>query len=164
MYKILLDDDSFIVANDDYKIRLFHGIFRHVVTIKSYLINNGRFKKYYLLDIVNGNKVKRSFTIEPFDNTENFKVGSRIKLAKDIQVNDLILGVDNKPRRVKELHRGEDEMYEINVNGASYVVNGGHILELVDKETGEHKEMPVNIFMHMGDDFKSHYAMEKINM
>ena len=51
-------------------------------------------------------------------------------------------------------------MFEIEVNGEIITVNGGHILNLVDIDTDEHLEMPVNVFMHMTDEFKSHYVME----
>ena len=50
-------------------------------------------------------------------------------------------------------------MYEIAVNGKTYKVNGGHILHLVDKDTQEPLDMPVNIYMYMNDEFKSHYTM-----
>ena len=53
-------------------------------------------------------------------------------------------------------------MYEIAVDGRKYVVNGGHILHLVDKRTQEPLDIPVNIYMYMNDDFRSHYAMAVI--
>lgn len=161
MYKIFLDDDSFIIADDDYALTLFRFGYKVMVRMKDYLIKS-EYRKYYLLDDINGKKVKRKITkVEDIKESE-FPVGARIKLAKDIKYNDLVLGKDGQPRRVKELHTGEDEMFEITVDGTSYTVNGGHILALVNKETGEHLEMPVNIYMHMDDDFKSYYVMEKV--
>ena len=161
MYKIFLDDSSFIIADDDYTLTLFRFGYKVMVRMKDYLIKS-EYRKYYLLDNINGKKVKRKITkVEDIKESE-FPVGARIKLAKDIKYNDLVLGKDGQPRRVKELHTGEDEMFEITVDGTSYTVNGGHILALVNKETGEHLEMPVNIYMHMDDDFKSYYVMEKV--
>lgn len=162
-YKILLDDNSFIVADDDYKIKIFWLFFNETIKVKSYL-NNNRFNKYYMLDKINGKLIKRHFKVIPFDNLENYKVGSRIKLAKDIQIGDLVLGADGNPRMVEELHTGEDDMYEITIDDKSYVVNGGHILELIDRDTQEHLQIPVNVYMHMSDEFKSHYVMERINL
>ena len=51
-------------------------------------------------------------------------------------------------------------MYDININGTTYTVNEGHILELVDKDTGEHLQMQVGVYIKMNDEFKSHYVME----
>lgn len=160
MYKINLDDNSFIIADDNYKLTIFRfGIKRHI-SVKDYLYLKNS-SKYYLVDKINGKKYKRLFTVEFIDSSP-FAVGSRIKLAKDIKTDDLVIGKDGTPRRVKELHSGEEDMYEISVNNTTYTVNGGHILALVDRETGEHLEIPVNVFMHMNDEFKSHYVMEKI--
>lgn len=161
MYKIILDDNSFIIADENYKLTLFRFRFKKVVTIKDYLITN-RYSKHHLVDCIDGKRMKRNFTIKETSNEENYPIGSRIKLAQDIQFGDLVIGKDGEPRRVKELHTGEDEMFEITIDGASYRVNGGHILALVDKDTGEHLEMPVNIYMHMNDEFRSHYVMEKV--
>lgn len=160
LYKISLDDNSFIIANDEYMLTLFRHGKKKKISVKDYLITN-KYWKYHLIDYINNTKVKRYFIIEPIT-TSSYSIGSRIKLAKDIKVNDIVLGADGKPRRVKELHTGEDDMFEINIEGTKYVVNGGHILELVNKTTGEHLEMPVNVFIHMNDDFKSYYVMEKV--
>lgn len=165
LYKIRLDDDSFIIADDDYILTLFRHHRKKKVSVKEYLENN-KYWKYYLIDKIDDKKVKRYFVIDYLnDATEEslgIKVGSRIKFASDIKINDLVLGTDGSPRRVKELHNGEDDMYKINVNGQEYTVNGGHILALVDKTTGEHLELPVNIYLHMDDEFKSHYCMELV--
>ena len=160
LYKIKLDDNSFIIADDDYELTLFRHGKKKKVTVKDYLTNN-KYWKYHLIDYINNKKIKRYFVIEQIKSS-NFKIGSRIKLAKDIKVDDIIMGKDGKPRRVKELHTGEDEMFEISIEGTKYVVNGGHILALVNKTNGEHLEMPVNVYMHMDDEFKSYYVMEKV--
>lgn len=160
MYKIKLDDNSFIIADDNYELHLHRHGKKKTVTVKDYLTNN-KCWKYHLVDFVNSKKIKRYFVIEEI-NDAPFAIGSRIKLAKDIKVDDLVMGANGEPRRVKELHTGEEEMFEISVDGTTYTVNGGHILALVNKETGEHLEIPVNVYMHMDDDFRSYYAMEKV--
>lgn len=160
MYKIKLDDNSFIIADDEYELTLFHHGIKKKITVKSYLTKN-KCCKYHLVDYINNKKIKRYFSIEQIEDLP-YEIGSRIKLAKDIQIDDMIMGNDNKPRRVKELHTGEEEMFEIDLDGTKYVVNGGHILELVDKETKEHLEIPVNVYVHLDDKFKSYYAMEKV--
>lgn len=159
-YKITLSDNSFIIVDDDYEIAIFFMLMKKVMKVKDYLDNYEKYNKYYMFDNINGNLVKRDFTIEETD--LDFPIGARLKYSKDIQVGDLIAGEDGNPRVVNELHTGEDDMYEIEVDGETYTVNGGHILALVDKDTGEHLEMPVNIFMHMNEEFQSHWVMEKI--
>ena len=53
----------------------------------------------------------------------------KIKMVQDIQVGELLMGDDSKPRKVLSLARGIDEMYEIIPNkGESYTVNQAHIL------------------------------------
>ena len=52
-----------------------------------------------------------------------------IKLVQDIQVGDLLMGDDSKPRKVISLARGTDKMYDIiPIKGEKYRVNQEHIL------------------------------------
>jgi hypothetical protein len=154
----ILEDNSFIIVDNSYEITIFKGFRKKTITIEDYLNNN--YKGYYLIDLIDGKKYKRHFIIE--DTTiDNIPIGSRIKYAQDIKIGDLVVGKDGLPKKVGEIHNGNDEMYEISVNGENYVVNGGHILALIDRDTGEHLEMPVNIYMYMNDEFKSHWVMEK---
>jgi len=52
-----------------------------------------------------------------------------IKKVQDVAIGDLVMGDDSTPRRVMDLGRGEDEMYEVILNGGSkYSVNSEHIL------------------------------------
>lgn len=163
IYKIALSDNSFIIADENYEMTIFFMLNKKKVTIKEYLNNIDKYKCYYMMDKINKDLIKRQFTITEIGESR-LPIGVRIKYAKDIQIGDLIQGEDGNPRKVEELHSGEEEMYNINVNGEIYTVNGGHILALVDKDTGEHMEMPVNVFMHMDDEFKSHWVMEKVQI
>ncbi len=55
------------------------------------------------------------------------------KLVEDIRVGDRLMGPDSQPRTVLELHRGQDEMFEVRPKfGAPFVVNEGHILSLAN--------------------------------
>ena len=51
-------------------------------------------------------------------------------------------------------------MFEIDIDGVTYTVNGGHVLHLINKETNEAIDMPVNVFLLMDDDFQSSYYMK----
>ena len=58
-----------------------------------------------------------------------------IKKVQDIAIGDLVMGDDSTPRRVMDLGRGEDDMYEVILKGGSkYSVNSEHILCL--KQSG----------------------------
>lgn len=53
------------------------------------------------------------------------------KKAEEVEVGDLLMGPDSKPRKVLELSSGVDDMYEVVQNQAmNYVVNTNHILSL----------------------------------
>lgn len=54
-----------------------------------------------------------------------------VKLARDVKVDDFVLGDDNSPRRVLAVCEGRDEMYSIKPKfGDSFTVNSHHILSL----------------------------------
>jgi len=55
--------------------------------------------------------------------------GSR-KKVQDVSVGELLRGDDDKPRTVKELIRGREQMYSVSGNGYTYRVNQNHILTL----------------------------------
>jgi hypothetical protein len=55
-----------------------------------------------------------------------------VKMAKDIAVNDKLIGDDGTPRTVLQLIRGNAQMYEIvQENAQNYIVNSEHILTMV---------------------------------
>jgi ATP-dependent Lon protease len=59
-----------------------------------------------------------------------------IKMVQDIEIGDIVMGDDSKPRNVLALGRGEDELYDvIPIKGEKYTVNSEHILCL--KQSGE---------------------------
>ena len=59
-----------------------------------------------------------------------------LKQVENIQVNDLIMGDDSKPRKVLSLGRGKEEMYKIinKSDNTFYTVNKSHILSLKEGE------------------------------
>lgn len=86
-----------------------------------------------------------------------------IKKVEDIVVGDFIMGPDKKPREVLELHRGQDEMYEIETeDGDKHIVNKGHNLQLLDIETGEQLDMPVEIYIKTSDEYKKKVRLIKV--
>jgi len=62
-------------------------------------------------------------------NTPILMYNGTIKMVQDIIVGDLVMGDDSTPRKVVDLGRGEDDLYEvIQSNGDVYGVNSEHIL------------------------------------
>ena len=62
-------------------------------------------------------------------NTPIMMSDGTIKMVQDIQVGDLLMGDDSKPRKVMSLARGKDKMYDIiPIKGETYRVNQEHIL------------------------------------
>jgi superfamily II DNA or RNA helicase len=61
------------------------------------------------------------------------------KKAVDIEIGDLLMGPDSKPRKVLKLHRGRDQMFKIvPTKGESFTVNSEHTLSL--KNTNKIRE------------------------
>lgn len=64
-------------------------------------------------------------------NTPILMYNGEIKNVQDIKVGDLVMGDDSRPRKVLELCRGKEMLYEIIPSkGSSYVCNESHVLSL----------------------------------
>jgi phage/plasmid-associated DNA primase len=63
--------------------------------------------------------------------TEILMANGTKKKIQDIQLNDYVMGDDSRPRKVKVLFTGEQDMYRVKMsNGDSFVVNKSHRLAL----------------------------------
>jgi hypothetical protein len=61
--------------------------------------------------------------------TEVLMFDGSVKEIKDIHVGDLVMGKDNTPREILELHSGIDDMYEIEQKlSKNYIVNSEHTM------------------------------------
>lgn len=57
-----------------------------------------------------------------------------LKAVEDIKIGDKLLGPDNTPRKVLELHSGQDMMYKIiPANGDPQIVNSKHLIYCLEK-------------------------------
>ena len=64
--------------------------------------------------------------------TKILMYNGKFKNVEDVQVGDLVMGIDSTPRKVLELHNGKDDMYKVIQNkGEDFIVNKGHILSLL---------------------------------
>ncbi|MEO2015752.1 MAG: Hint domain-containing homing endonuclease, partial [Fuerstiella sp.] len=61
-----------------------------------------------------------------------------VRPVEDIRVGDKLMGPDSRPRQVKRLCRGEDEMFRVVPRrGEPFIVNGDHILSLMSTNEGK---------------------------
>lgn len=91
-----------------------------------------------------------------------------LKAVEEVRIGDRLLGVDNTPRTVLQLHHGEDEMYKIMPQeGKPFVVNGGHILSLYNSQDASEctgvmarmDEISVNDFLKEGERYKDTHKL-----
>lgn len=80
-----------------------------------------------------------------------------IKKIKDIEIGDLLMGPDNKPRKVLKKYSGIDEMYRIDQRrGYSYEVNSKHDLTFLKRNSFKGTK-------HKHGEF-SHWSIEDISI
>jgi hypothetical protein len=69
-----------------------------------------------------------------------------IRNVEDIEVGDLLMGNDSKPRKVLSLGRGKDIIYEIKSKGwDSFTVNSEHILVLRNRKKSSNKPFEISV-------------------
>ncbi len=95
-------------------------------------------------------------------NTPILMYDGTIKMVQDVQVGDLLMGPDSKPRKVKELCRGREKMYRVvPVKGEPWVCNESHILSLkysgddYHMKTGDIINIPIKEFTKLSASFKN---------
>lgn len=99
--------------------------------------------------------------------------GNLVKV-EDIRPGDLLMGPDSKPRRVRALGRGQEEMYKVTpFKGEPFVCNGSHILamehrtEIRDKNRRrvrgvEKVELSLDDYMATSRNFKERTYLYKV--
>jgi hypothetical protein len=86
-----------------------------------------------------------------------------IKKAKDIHIGDELMGDDSKPRVVLSTTTGFNTMYKIITENKEdeFIVNGAHILCLINIHTKEIIEISVDDYIKSNNDFKKNYKLYK---
>ena len=91
-----------------------------------------------------------------------------LKKVEDIKVGELVMGDDGTPRKVLELHRGQDIMYKITPTRKAepFIVNKGHILALIRSGKDNlnfppYKEKALEEYLNESNNFKRHYILYK---
>ena len=86
-------------------------------------------------------------------NTPIIMYDGSIKMVQDIEVGDLLMGDDSKPREVLSICKGREKMYKIKQeNGDDYIVNESHILSLqyyFDDEYFEKFDINILFYLHL---------------
>jgi len=80
------------------------------------------------------------------------------KAVEDVQIGDLLMGPDSRPRRVLATTRGRGPLFKIcPVKGDSWVCNDAHVLTLVSSHRGEIIDISVDQFLSETAYFRSDY-------
>lgn len=92
-----------------------------------------------------------------------------IKKVEDLKIGDLLMGIDSKPRRVVQLHRGfDDNMFRIDQSkGDSYTVNSKHICTMIEigkrgKSLEEHEKHIVDVDIPTLLSYSDNFLSERI--
>lgn len=92
-----------------------------------------------------------------------------IKKVEDLKIGDLLMGVDSKPRKVIQLHRGfDDNMFRIDQSkGDSYTVNSKHICTVIEigkrgKSLEEHEKHIVDVDIPTLLSYSDNFLSERI--
>lgn len=92
-----------------------------------------------------------------------------IKKVEDLKIGDLLMGIDSKPRKVVQLHRGfDDNMYRIDQSkGDSYTVNSKHICTMIQigkrkRSLEEHEKRIVDVDIPTLLSYSNNYLSERI--
>ena len=88
-----------------------------------------------------------------------------LKKVEDIKLNDFIMGMDSKPRKILALDSGIDKLYEIKQNyGISYTVNESHILSLKNSKNKKIIDISIKEYLTRSDRFKDRHKGFKVSV
>ena len=122
-YRIELDQNKNSISCDDIgKISGDFSLLTHQKIVRDYMNLYTPYRGILLYHgLGSGKCLKKDTPIIMYDGI--------VKNVQDVQVGDLLMGDDSKPRKVLSLARGKDKMYDvIPVKGDKYTVNQEHIL------------------------------------
>lgn len=92
-----------------------------------------------------------------------------IKKVEDLKIGDLLMGIDSKPRKVVQLHRGfDDNMFRIDQSkGDSYTVNSKHICTMIEigkrgRSLEEHEKHIVDVDIPTLLSYSDNFLSERI--
>ena len=122
-YRIELDQNKNSISCDDIgKTTSNFSLLTHQKIVRDYMNLYTPYRGILLYHgLGSGKCLKKDTPIIMYDGI--------VKHVQDVQVGDLLMGDDSKPRKVLSLARGKDKMYDvIPVKGDKYTVNQEHIL------------------------------------
>jgi hypothetical protein len=105
--------------------------------------------------------VARKNCLDP--ETEILMCDGSLKKIKDIKVDDYVMGLDSKPKKVLSTHTGKDKLYDIyNMSKFEFRCSSTHLLSLKSKCCNKKKKqrilnVPVSDFIRLTDSQKQDY-------
>lgn len=119
---------------------------------------------------------KKLCTIAARDHGKCEAVGTKVRMydgtikkVEDLKIGELLMGVDSKPRKVVQLHRGfDDNMFRIDQSkGDSYTVNSKHICTMIEigkrgKSLEEHEKHIVDVDIPTLLSYSDNFLSERI--
>lgn len=100
---------------------------------------------------------------DPF--TKIMMYDGSIKMAKNINIGDKLMGDDSTARTVLSTTKGMGQMYKIIGNDYEFIVNGPHILCLVNKNLNSEKiKISVDEYLKKDANWKDKYIMYRVGV
>jgi replicative DNA helicase len=100
--------------------------------------------------------------------TKIVKYDGRLEAVENIQMGDLLMGSDSKPRRVLSVAKGQEKMYWVRqYKGVDYRVNESHILSLKrsrNPNKGEIIDISVRDFLSKSKKFQNNFKGFKVGI
>ena len=93
-----------------------------------------------------------------------------VRQVEYVEVGDLLMGPDSRPRRVLELHQGIEGMVRVSpVKGSDFEINRGHILSLVrtndgTKQSGIVVNLPLSHYLFTSRTFKRIHKLYRVGV
>lgn len=95
--------------------------------------------------------------------TKILMANGKYKNVENITINDRVMGIDSKPRIVKQIGKGFGQLYKIiPTKGKSFIVNGDHILSL--KKTGTERILNISVreYLNSPTTITSRYELYRV--
>jgi len=97
--------------------------------------------------------------------TKILMADGKIKSVETLKIGEKVMGPDSRPRTILDLHSGRSGMYRINpIKGESFVVNGDHILSLMNTTTKAIVNISVNEWFSKSKNFKHLHKLWRIGV
>lgn len=152
-YKIALEDNSFFIVESSFNLHVFSSTtidYDYFCQIDKYIADKNDKVK------VDGKLYK--FEVLETNNINNQPLYARLKHAKDINYEDILLTPEGNKNKILDLHTGYGQMYKITYdnNLEPNIVSYNHVLHLIDEDDIE-KDIVLETYLNFKN--KDNYYM-----